>query len=592
MRGAIRLFVHVALLAANTVVFAQLDVKPAAQKSLDAALVTAAREGNLRMVSELLGRGADVNAGDTEWGYVSDTALHHAARRNDVALAELLIERGADPNARGRTGYTPLHVAAGLNRAAMAQWLIRHGAKLSMVDSVVGTPLAVAVLQGHVHLVELLINEGADVNSGKPGRTPLHMLRYAGVIRPDHGVIVRMLTKAGADLTAIDQNGDPAYVALVRRFPAIPLELAQSNYPLDYSKPPKYPLLFLLTEDPQLPALRYLLENGQSMELKAAQDRSLLHAAASNGQAKVIEYLLQRGMDINAKAENGMTPLHYAALSSREVAVIVLLAHGANPQLRNSRGNTPLLLTHLWGPVASALVASGSDVNERNNEGWSALDLAAGQNGALATKFILDHGGDAKGRDKSGLTALHRARDAAVVDLLVAAGADVNARSKEGLVPLDFVSQATVVDALVARGADPNARANDGGTPLHYATKHGYANAIDALVRHGADLNAVANDGGTALLWASSGPPCSALPTLIAKGADVKRRMPDGKTALHLIAARTVRRGDERCFTVALDALLNAGLDPAIRDNQGHTAYDIAVVSDNTIVAERLKIRP
>ena len=65
--------------------------------------------------------------------------------------------------------------------------------------------------------------------------------------------------------------------------------------------------------------------------------------------------------------------------------------------------------------------------------------------------------------------------------------------------------------------------------------------------------------------------------------------MPDGQTALHLIAAQTFRRGSEPCFKLAMDALLNAGLNPAVKDNQGRTAYDVAVSSGNTYVAERLR---
>lgn len=76
---------------------------------------------------------------------------------------------------------------------------------------------------------------------------------------------------------------------------------------------------------------------------------------------------------------------------------------------------------------------------------------------------------------------------------------------------------------------------------------------------------------------------------LLDKGANPRAKMPDGETALHLIAAQTIRRGYEPCFKIAMDALLNAGLDPAIKDNQGRTAYDVAVSSGNTFVAERLK---
>ena len=169
------------------------------------------------------------------------------------------------------------------------------------------------------------------------------------------------------------------------------------------------------------------------------------------------------------------------------------------------------------------------------------------------------------------------------------AAAIPNARSNDGRVPLDFARNREVVDALAAHGADPNARANNGATPLHYFAEKIFGDTATALVRQGADVNAVADDGGTPLLWLARRRPCREIPYLISLGADAKSRMPDGQTALHLIAAQTVRRGYEPCFKIAMDALLNAGLDPAVKDKQGRTAYDIAVSSGNAFVAERLK---
>ena len=572
-------------------------VYPAAPEDLNSAFLRAARAGDLASVSRLLDKGADINARDTGRFFRSDTALHHAARRNDVELAKLLVGRGADPNVQGSTGYTPLHVAAGLGREKMVAWLLRHGANPSAVDRRRGMPLHAAVLQGQPRVVQLLIEAGADVNApgnGEQADTPLHILFVAGTIRPEHEAIARMLIKAGADLMKTNRGGTPAYWPVARTFPALALELAQQGYALDYSKPSICPLLFYLAYPEQLPTLRYLLEHGQSTDARDSEGRTLLHFAASIGHAPTIEYLLKRRMDVNARAHNGMTPLHVAARSNREAAVDLLLSDEANPRLRDSHGNTPLHLTYPWQlNIMSALVAHGGDLNARNDEGWNVLDRAlkqGGRNLPKTVKFILDHGGDAKSRDPEGLTAMHRVQVAAVVDLLVAAGGDVNARSNDGRVPLDFARNRGVVEALIARGADPKARDDNGATPLHYAavylTRDG---AAAALVRHGADVNAVAKDGGTPLLWLARKWPCAEVPNLISLGADARARMPDGRTALHLIAAQSDRRGYERCFAIAIDALLKAGLDPAIKDNQGRTAYDVAVSSGNSFVAERLK---
>jgi cytohesin len=456
--------------------------------------------------------------------------------------------------------------------------------------------LHVAVLQGHYPLVELLIKQGADINAPGNGNlrsAPLHMLNSAASINAGHEKIAWALIGAGADLTAADRDGVAAYWPVVRRFPNIALELARRKMPLDYSRPSQQPLLFYLASDEHLPALRYLLENGQSADIKTSRGESLLHRAAAHGQAKLLEYLLGRGLRIDAVSDNGWTPLHYAADSTRAEAVALLLARKANPNARDRNGDTPLHLSHIGNEVSQALVRSGANVRERNNKGWNALDVAVGNSGTLAaqaTKFVLEHDGDVKGRDNAGFTALHRVRDPEVVTMLVKAGAEVNARTEDGRVPLHFIENPAVVDALVGRGADVKVRAKDGGTPLHHAAKQGYQGSIAALVRHGADVNAVAADGGTPLHWATkNNPACAEVPSLISGGANVNARLLDGQTALHLIAANPIKPSQEGCLALTINALLSAGADVSSKDAKDMTAYDVAVAVNNKFVADRLR---
>lgn len=78
--------------------------------------------------------------------------------------------------------------------------------------------------------------------------------------------------------------------------------------------------------------------------------------------------------------------------------------------------------------------------------------------------------------DEQGLTALHLAADRdnlAVAMLLLDRGADVNARSNGGRTPLHLAARsatASTVEMLLERGrADPNVQTAKGRTPLHYA---------------------------------------------------------------------------------------------------------------------------
>ena len=73
-------------------------------KPMTAELVTAIRNGDVRVVRQLLDNGADVNARDAE----GNTPLILASFYASPECLELLIEKGADVNSANKAGATPL----------------------------------------------------------------------------------------------------------------------------------------------------------------------------------------------------------------------------------------------------------------------------------------------------------------------------------------------------------------------------------------------------------------------------------------------------------------------------------------------------
>jgi ankyrin repeat protein len=67
----------------------------------------AAKEGNLKLVKELVSKGADVNAKD-KYGR---TPLHYAAKEGHLDVVKFLVSKGADVNAKDEKGNTPLDAA-------------------------------------------------------------------------------------------------------------------------------------------------------------------------------------------------------------------------------------------------------------------------------------------------------------------------------------------------------------------------------------------------------------------------------------------------------------------------------------------------
>lgn len=120
----------------------------------------------------------------------------------------------------------------------------------------------------------------------------------------------------------------------------------------------------------------------------------------------------------------------------------ILLPGCALPPIQNAAGAGQL-------DEVQALLAAGTDPNQPNLFGWTALHNAAAKNPANAAE---------------------------IVEALVAAGANPNAKTFDGYTPLHTaasLNRTQIAKALVEAGADPQAKAPNGVTPLDLAQKQG-----------------------------------------------------------------------------------------------------------------------
>jgi cytochrome c len=171
-----------------------------------APIHTAAREGDVGKVRELLDQGADINRNSR-----SGTPLHVAVLANRQEIVELLIADGADVNASSLIFGMPLHVAAVRGSAALTSLLIANGADIAVQDSLGLTPLHIAAERGHRDVAELLIDAGADVSAeANEEETPLHM---AGINQETD--VMALLVAKGASAPPVEPvSGLLAMVAI------------------------------------------------------------------------------------------------------------------------------------------------------------------------------------------------------------------------------------------------------------------------------------------------------------------------------------------------------------------------------------------
>lgn len=141
------------------------------------------------------------------------------------------------------------------------------------------------------------------------------------------------------------------------------------------------------------------------------------------------------------------------------------------------------------------MLEQGADINLRNDNGQTPLDLAIEGDDYPSAKFLIESGADVSARGNRARTALHHAAELErinIIDALIDAGADVNAMDEEGLTPFHLAVARERYNGwklLLQNGADINAKDHGGRTPLYMAVARS-SSYISELIKNGADMYA------------------------------------------------------------------------------------------------------
>lgn len=154
--------------------------------------------------------------------------------------------------------------------------------------------------------------------------------------------------------------------------------------------------------------------------------------------------------------------------------------------------------------IAMELIEHGADVNIKNHDGYTAIDIVLRQSSKEAINIavkLIEHGANINTKNPNGDTALHLAlkhyNDNMTITL-IEHGADVNIKNNKGETPLHIVSQHrdqyadNIAIKLIQHGADVNIKNHKGETALHIVSQRHdiYASKMAVtLMEHGADMN-------------------------------------------------------------------------------------------------------
>lgn len=151
---------------------------------------------------------------------------------------------------------------------------------------------------------------------------------------------------------------------------------------------------------------------------------------------EIIGFLISKGADVNAKDQYAKTVLIHAATIGNKDIVELLIAKGADINMKDDTGSTALIA------AAAAFPYVASPVNIESED--DAL-IAKGKGHKEVINLLMSKGANINERDNQGTTALMVAASCGekdIVELLISKGADVNITDNEGRTALTYVESA------------------------------------------------------------------------------------------------------------------------------------------------------
>lgn len=198
-------------------------------------------------------------------------------------------------------------------------------------------------------------------------------------------------------------------------------------------------------------------------------------------------------------------------------------------QLAASRGETTLI---------SDILAQGSDINEVNKHGKTALMLAAGNGRVEATKLLLKLNADIDAQEIDGMTALMMAASdgkTEAVKVLIEAGADVNIFNNYGATAMTnaaFFNHADSVRAILDSKQKVNKATNENA--LLITAGLGLENIMQMLLDYGVDVNARGKKGRTPLMAAIEFDHIGTVKLLLKNKADITAQGTDDESVMSI----------------------------------------------------------
>lgn len=350
-----------------------------------------------------------------------DFYLAVAAQKGQSEIFKVLLENGANINTASeqiKDGRTVLHLAALGGNTDIIQSCLAHGLSVNVQDKNGDMPLHDA---RDLASVRALLAAGADVSiANKRGDTPLHQAMIH-VREPE--IIRAMIASPTADFNKVDSKGMrpldvlDEQIAFYYQDGNVPPELAKIRAEIASKTNPR--------QDEIQVAENVSAE--ERLEYTTALRREIRKGYHAN--FSVMKNLIEQGADLNLKGEEGSSCLEEAVGACQYQVVSLMIEAGANkepaaleraltsdPEQLGTYGDpkmVKLLLENGWDPN-QVLSYYDEETGERGE--YLVFHSAIGMGNIEVIQVFIDSGADLNKKDENGQTALDLLREQGLLD--------------------------------------------------------------------------------------------------------------------------------------------------------------------------------
>lgn len=258
-------------------------------------LITAAREGQLEVIKDLMKKGLDV---DCELKYGS-SALMIAASRGHCDIVRVIASAGGKVNRRNKFGISPLSEAAERGHHQVLRTLVEFGADVNMLHNNGGTAILAAAVRRDLKTVKVLLELGANVDienfDGWSARkwvlseSDPPFLEALGIVKHEHHDATMKVETAVAKEDPHTPKNQVSPVG--QAFWTVFMRAAASG---------------------DLETVRRLVDDGVEINGQSPNGTTALMAAVKNGKTETACELIELGADLTICDQDGLNAVTWA----------------------------------------------------------------------------------------------------------------------------------------------------------------------------------------------------------------------------------------------------------------------------------------